>query len=235
MDRQIANVLSRDVPEPLIGALRDRLIGIYSTTFENIARPPGGFVPHRTSEIDRFDLAAARHLRRENGMRVLLEVCSEFKIPYQIKNLRCNGQKIVVAQMGQVLMLAEPVDFLKARPEHSKYKADLAASHFAIRQLEMDLGDGYRQRVDSRNTMLVVMQHGMRSGSFTRRDTSLAMMRLAVPDFSFDSWLWYANALNDDLALALDWRDMKSAARPVQEDRVTITMKHNIVQKDQEV
>ena len=118
-------------------------------------------------------------------MRALMRACGEHGAPFQVKTLPCNGQAIVVGQVGQLLIITEPIDSLLSRPDQAAYKADLAASHFSIRQLEMDLGDGWRQRIDARNTILVVVQHGMRIGGFNRRDTALEMMRVVVPDASF--------------------------------------------------
>jgi hypothetical protein len=169
-------------------------------------------------------------------MRALMHSCSEHGAPIQIKQLPCNGQKIVIGQMGQLLILTEPIDNLSARPEHAAYKANLAASHFAIRQLEMDLGDGWRQRIDVRNTMLVIVQHGMRIGGLNRRDTALEIMRLVVPDVSFGSWLLQANVMSGELGAMLDWTNAlkEQPARLTQEDRVLVTLKRNLGEKDLE-
>jgi hypothetical protein len=237
-DTEILNLLQRDLREPFIDTMLDALRGGYAAAYDQIAKPPGGFVVQRPSmEWDPVDLQAVRDSRRDNGMRALVRSCTDHGAPYQVKTLPCNGQKIVVGQLGQLLVLAEPIDNLRARPERAAYKADLAASHFALRQLEMDLGDGWRQRIDARNTMLVVIQHGMRVGGFNRRDTSLAMMRLAVPDASFGSWLFQANVMNGELGSILGWTQVEKAgeARPKQEDRVVVSLKRGLGKRDIEL
>ena len=234
-DSEVLGVLQRDLHQPFLDSLKDALHGRYSKAYEDVVRPPGGFVlPRPSSEWDPIDLQAVRRFRRSNGMQALMQTCSEHGAPIQLKTLGCNGQKIVVGQMGQLLILTEPIDNLSSRPEHAAYKADLAASHFAIRQLEMDLGDGWRQRISVRNTMLVVIQHGMRAGGLNRRDTALEMMRLVVPDASFSSWLLQANVLNGELSAMLDWTKTlrEQAVRPTQEDRVVVTLKRNLGEKD---
>ncbi len=231
----ILNVLHRDLPEPFIASLQDTLCGEYAKAYEDVAQPAGGFVtPRPNSEWDSVDLRAVRNSRRNNGLRALLRTCREHGVPFEVKSLACNGQTIVVGQIGQILIMTEPIDNLSARPEPAVYKLDLAASHFAIRQLELDLGDGWRQRIDPRNTMLVVIQHGMRIGGFNRRDTALAMMRLVVPDSAFGSWLFKANVLNGELDFALNWSNCHKAPtdRPVQIDRVAVTLKKRPGEKE---
>jgi hypothetical protein len=234
-DTEILNLLQRDLREPFIDSMLDALRGGYAAAYDDIAKPPGGFVVQRPSEEwDPFDLQAVRNGRRGNGMRALMRSCSDHGAPYQVKTLPYNGQKIVVGQLGQLLVVAEPIDNLRARPERAAYKEDLAASHFAMRQLEMDLGDGWRQRIDARNTMLVVIQHGMRVGGFNRRDTSLAMMRLVIPDASFGSWLFQADVMNGELGSVLGWTQIKKVgeARPDQEDRVFVSLKRGLGKRD---
>ncbi|MBZ4024123.1 hypothetical protein CKO11_16885 [Rhodobacter sp. TJ_12] len=234
---EVINILQRDLPEPFVASLRDGLREEYSRAYEDLARPPGGFIATRPGTgWDRIDLRAVRNERRSNGLRALMRTCCEHGAPFQVKTLACNGQTIVIGQVGQLLILVEPIDSLSSRPERAAYKADLAASHFAIRQLEMDLGDGWRQRIDVRNTLLVVVQHGMRNGGFNRRDTALEMMRLVVPDAAFDSWLVQANVLNGELSAVLDWSsiDTVRTARPMQEDRVVVKLKRNLGAKDLE-
>lgn len=237
-DKEILSLLQRDLHEAFIETMFDALRGAYVDAYDDISQPPGGFVVQRPSaEWDPVDLQAVRDGRRDNGLKALMRSCSNHGTPYQVKTLPCNGQKIVVGQLGQLLVLAEPIDNLRARPEHAAYKADLAASHFAVRQLEMDLGDGWRQRIDARNTMLVVIQHGMRVGGFNRRDTSLAMMRLAVPDASFGSWLFQANVMNGELGSVLGWTQVEKVgeARPKQEDRVFVSLKRGLGERDIEL
>ena len=234
---EILNVLQRDLPEPFLVSLQDGLRGEYSKAYDDVVSPPGGFVvPRPSSEWDRIELRTVRNARRSNGMRALMRTCGEHGAPFQVKTLACNGQAIVVGQVGQLLVITEPIDNLLSRPEQAAYKADLAASHFSIRQLEMDLGDGWRQRIDARNTILVVIQHGMRIGGFSRRDTALEMMRLVVPDASFGSWLFRANVMNGELGAMLDWTTFNKAktARPTQEDRVVVTLKKNLGEGDVE-
>lgn len=232
---EVLNILQRDLPEPFVVSLQDALRGEYSKAYEDVVRPPGGFVvPRPSPDWDKIDLRTVRNARRSNGLSALMRSCREHGAPFQVKTLACNGQTIVIGQVGQLLVLLEPIDNLSSRPEHAAYKSDLAASHFAIRQLEMDLGDGWRQRIDARNTLLVVVQHGMRIGGFNRRDTALEMMRLVVPDAAFDSWLFQANVLNGELSAVLDWPSVDKArtARPIQEDRVVVTLKRTLGEKD---
>ena len=234
---EILNVLQRDLPEPFLVSLQDGLRGKYSKAYDDVVSPPGGFVvPRPSSEWDRIELRTVRNARRSNGMRALMRTGGEHGAPFQVKTLACNGQAIVVGQVGQLLVITEPIDNLLSRPEQAAYKADLAASHFSIRQLEMDLGDGWRQRIDARNTILVVIQHGMRIGGFSRRDTALEMMRLVVPDASFGSWLFRANVMNGELGAMLDWTSFNKtqAARPTQEDRVVVKLKKNLGERDVE-
>lgn len=237
-DSEILNLLQRDLREPFIDTMLDTMRGSYAAAYDEIAKPPGGFVVQRPSEEwDPVDLQAVRNGRRANGMNALMKACTEHGAPYQVKTLPCNGQKIVVGQLGQLLVLVEPIDNLSARPERAAYKADLAVSHFAVRQLEMDLGDGWRQRIDVRNTMLVVIQHGMRVGGFNRRDTSLSMMRLAVPDASFGTWLFQSNIMNGELGSVLGWTQVEKVgkARPKQEDQVFVSLKRSLGERDIEL
>lgn len=235
-DNQILQVMQRDFPEDFRDALHGNLAGAYDRSFEDIARPPGAFIPTPTPEINEMNYLAARKARRAIGMTALMQTAQQCGIPFQIKRLACNGQRIVVAQLGQILLVAEPVDHLAERPNHADYKAELAASHFAIRQLEMDFGPHpeearYRQRIDARNTMLVVVQHGMRGGDFNRRDTAFSMFNVAVPDATLGSWLWKANAMNGELDASLDWTSPIGKSAVVQEDRVTISVKAGYIQK----
>lgn len=237
-DTEILNLLQRDLREPFIETMLDALRDRYAAAYDDISRPPGGFAVQRPSaEWDAVDLQAVRDGRRDNGMRALKRSCTDHGSPYQVKTLPCNGQTIVVGQLGQLLVLTEPIDNLRARPERAAYKADLAASHFAVRQLEMDLGDGWRQRIDARNTMLVVIQHGMRVGGFNRRDTSLSMMRIVVPDASFGSWLFQADIMNGELGSVLGWTQVEKVgeARPIQEDRVLVSLKRGLGERDIEL
>ncbi|WP_371225853.1 hypothetical protein [Roseovarius sp. 2305UL8-3] len=237
-DKEILNLLQRDLREPFIETMFDALRGGYAAAYDDVSQPLGGFAVQRPStEWDAVDLRTLRDGRRDNGMRSLMKSCTDHGAPYQVKTLPCNGQTIVVGQLGQLLVLTEPIDNLKARPERAAYKADLAASHFAVRQLEMDLGDGWRQRIDARNTMLVVIQHGMRAGGFNRRDTSLSMMRLVVPDASFGSWLFQANVMNGELGSVLGWTQVEKVgeARPIQEDRVFVSLKRGLGERDIEL
>lgn len=237
-DNEILNLLQRDLRESFIETMFDALRSGYATAYEDISQPPRGFAIQRPSaDWDAVDVQTLRDGRRDNGMRALMRSCTDHGAPYQVKTLPCNGQKIVVGQLGQLLVLTEPIDNLRARPERAAYKADLAASHFAVRQLEMDLGDGWRQRIDARNTMLVVIQHGMKVGGFNRRDTSLSMMRLAVPDASFGSWLFQANVMNGELGSVLGWNQVEKVgeARPIQEDRVFVSLKRALGERDIEL
>lgn len=234
-ENEILNLLQRDLSETFAETFCDELRGEYSHSYEQIAVPPGGYVPHRRDgEWDALDLRAVRNRRRINGLRALQKTCIRHGAPFQVKSLPCNGQVIVIGQIGQLLILSEPIDSLGAKPERAAYKSELAASHFAIRQLEMDLGDGWRQRIDARNTMLVVLQHGMRVGAFNRRDTALEMLRLVVPDVSFQSWLFQANLMNGELAAAMEWTSIKPASgvRPTIPDNVVVKLKADAKTKD---
>lgn len=233
MDEQITKLLARDLTQDFVTAFQERLDSEYSATYEELSSVPGSILSSGVSEMDALNLTEARRARRANGLRALGNASKDLGVPFEVKRLACNGQQVVVSQLGQVLVISEPVDHLMAKPEHAQYKMDLAASHFAIRQLELDLGDGYRQRIDARNTVLAVIQHGMHAHTFSRRDTALSMLRVAVPDVSFNSWLWKANVLNDELAFMLDWKPEALESGPrTQEDRVTVKLK-SAVQREE--
>lgn len=231
MDEQITKILARDLSPELIETFYDELRGEYDATYERLARSSPFRASQPNDEASLY-LASARNERRANGKRALASACGKLGIPFEVKSLQCNGQSLVVAQCGQVLLITEPTDYLSARPENAAYKSNLAMSHFAVRQLEFDLGDGYRQRIDSRNTMLAVLRHGMHSHSFNRRNTALSMLSLAVPDCRFETWLWKANVPNEELALYLDWLPLSKTDKPKQEDHVAVTLKAASIQKD---
>ena len=69
-DNEILNVLKRDLPEPFVASLQNALLWAYANTYDDLARPPGGFiVPRPNDEWDPVDLRTARSARRGNGMR----------------------------------------------------------------------------------------------------------------------------------------------------------------------
>ncbi len=224
MKTEISQTLSRDLTPDFIETWTDELRGEYDFNYEILASPPGGFEPRRNPVQDECDLAIAGRRRREAGKRSLIRTCERIGVPYQHFRLHCNGQFIVVAQLGQLLLIPEPIRYVQDRPLSSAYKTELASSHFSVRQLEMDLNDGYKQRIDARNTLLVVLQHGMSGDEFSRRGTALSMLRVAVPDCSFSSWIWHADALNSELEFRLDWNQ---AERPqtMQIDKVNVSLR----------
>jgi hypothetical protein len=223
MHTLITQTLARDLSPAFIAAAEDSLRWGYDQAYGNLANPAGGF-SRRSPELDQFHLDTILRGRRDTGKLALIRACDLTGTPYQMSRLHSNGRTFIVAQLGQLLVISEPIRFLSDRPLSADYKIKLASTHFSVRQLEMDLGDGYKQRIDARNTMLVFLQHGMSGDEFSRRGTALSMFRVAVPNCNLDSWMWFANALNDDLALRLDWVDT-GRQRNMQEDNVRVALR----------
>ena len=228
MEDYVTKLLARDLPEELFAAFTDRLHHEYDAVYHRLVPADAASL----GEMELLDVAAARRSRRENGKRAMLYACQQLGIPHVVRALKCNGQVIVLAQVGELLLFPEPMDYLEEKPVSAAYKQELAASHFAERQLEFDFGEPYRPtRIDYRNTMLVVLQHGMRGERLDEKNLRLSMLRVAVPNWSFDSWTWRANAMNDELSLLMDWKPVQANDQSTQEDKVQPMLKANLLRK----
>lgn len=222
MDREISEILSESLNSGFVSTLLNEFQQAYNDAYEQLLEPAGGHIHRRNFDLDQIDLGTVLRGRGDSGKRALARAFSKCGLPFETKRLSCNGLRILVGQIGRVLIISQPIRFINQKPNSADYKRDLADSHFAIRQLEMDLGDGYRQRIESRDTVLAVLQHGCHGNEFNRRETALSMFQLAVPDIDFGSWLWKANAMNDELDYRLDWKQHTAASTPVQEDKVRV-------------
>ncbi|SOC20641.1 hypothetical protein [Rhodobacter maris] len=232
MEDYVTKLLARDLPEEMFSAFANRLHHEYDAAYRRLAPERASVDAEALTEMELLDVAAARRSRRENGKRAMLHTCRQLGIPHEVRALKSNGQIVVLAQVGELLLFPEPMDYLEEKPVAAAYKQELAASHFAERQLEFDFGDRYRRtQIDCRNTMLVVLQHGMRGERFDEKNLKLSMLRVAVPDWSFSSWTWRANAMNDELSLLMDWKPVRSSGRFTQEDKVQPMLKSNLLRK----
>lgn len=129
-------------------------------------------------------------IRRSNcAIRALSRSCQKHGIPLHQWRLACNGQMKVLAQMGRVLLLLEPMSELPHKPVASNYKTALANSFGVSRQLELDLGDRPLRKFDPSGEVLAVLLHGASGAAFTKRDKALGGLMLAVPDDRYENWI----------------------------------------------
>jgi len=232
MEDYVTKLLARDLPEEIFSAFTDRLRHEYDAVYQRLVPGHAPVDAAAIIEMEFLDVAVARRSRRENGKRAMLHVCRQLGIPHEVRALKSNGQVIVLAQVGELLLFPEPMGYLEEKPVSAAYKQDLAASHFAERQLEFDFGDQYqRTQIDCRNTMLVVLQHGMRGERLDEKNLKLSMLRVAVPNWSFNSWTWRANAMNDELSLLMDWKPVQTSGLSTQEDKVQPMLRANLLRK----
>lgn len=226
MDDSVTKIFARDLNEAFFARFQSGLQYRYDAAFAQISGGPARMVRAEDDPVADFNLNIVRRMRRDHGKLALLEACQTFKVPYEVKTLSCNGQQVMLAQLGELLLMAEPMDHLGEKPISARYKQELAASHFASRQLEFDFGDGYRRsRIDPRNTLFTVLRHGMHGETFNRKNTTLSMLQVSVPNWGFDSWTWSANAMNDDLSYLLEWKSAASSKPAAQEDKVKTPLK----------
>jgi hypothetical protein len=223
MDSQITETLARELPEQLIARFVNHSKALYDAEFDRL--DTGAGLPDSATHNE-FLVDMARRARLQNGRRSLIFAGTQCGLQVELKKLRSNGTIIPLVHVGSLRVMAEPFDYWEQRPDAADYKVDLAASHFSRRQLEFDFGPEWAPRQDG-NTMLVVLQHGMMAYQFSRTGTAMSMARVVVPDCSFQSWLWKAKILNDELAYMLDWIDMSHTRHVagIQEDRVWPTIR----------
>lgn len=122
----------------------------------------------------------------ENAISVAMEVAG---LPCGFRRLPCNGQQKLLAKIGRVLLIQEPLSAVGARPQAAEYKRQLARVHSAARQLELDLGDRPHQNVDWSGDVLAVLLHGHGRLPSDGGRLGLASLRLAVPDADYRNWI----------------------------------------------
>jgi hypothetical protein len=223
MDSRITQTLADELPEQLIARFVNHSRALYDAEFERLDTGVG--IPDSAAHNGLL-LDIVRRSRLQNGRRSLMYAGIHCGLQVEMKKLRSNGMIVPLVHVGSLRLMAEPFDYWEQRPDAADYKVDLAASHFSRRQLEFEFGPPWTARHD-RETMLVVLQHGMLGDQFSRSGTAMSMARLVVPDCSFQSWLWKAKILNDELAYTLDWIDVsgKRQVVGVQVDNVWPTVR----------
>jgi len=170
--------------------------------------------------------------RGDVAVKALLRAAKQYGIPYEFKYLPCNGQSKLIARIGRVVMIQEPILTLDEDPRVSEYKRELADSHGLIRQLELDLGDRPVRNADWSGCVLAVMLHGAAGSRFTAEHKALGALMLAVPDASYRNWV-----LRLDLhSMAMEGRglevDDREDVEVHQHDNVHVTLKrHNVERK----
>ncbi|MFM7333185.1 MAG: hypothetical protein ACKO1H_02030 [Tabrizicola sp.] len=138
--------------------------------------------------------------------------------------LLSNGQRKVIALVGPFCFIAETLTEFPHKPEFANYKGKLARTYGAIRQLELDLGDGFAVKEDWSGRHLGVLLHGCIGTSFSRSGTSLSAFRVAFPNAEYDSWVWEADVLSGQLADRVGWHDIRKN-KPKQVDKVAVSLR----------
>lgn len=208
--RDIQDLLAEDLNQDFLDLLRTEFAGVYTQSYWDRAAPPGKFLSRDDATWQENQLDGFRTNRRHLGNDALLRASKFAEVPAELRLLPCNGMRFAVARLNRILIMQEPSSNLTSGPVDADYKRHLAASAIAMRQLEFDFGYGFRSRIDSANTLLVVIRHGWAGTSFTQAGTALSALELAVPNANYESWLWTGNVLSGSISTRLGWREVAS-------------------------
>jgi hypothetical protein len=172
--------------------------------------------------------------RRRSGcaVRALALAARQHGIPYEFKYLGCNGQSKLIAKVGRVVLIQEPILTLEDDPRVSEYKRELAESHGLVRQLELELGDRPVKNQDWSGCVLGVLLHGAAGPRFTREHRALGALMLAIPDASYSNWILrldlHSMAING-YGFEVDDRDDTELHQP---DKVHVTLKRRNIERE---
>ena len=164
-------------------------------------------------------------LRGKCATSAMHRACQRHGVPYEFRRLECNGQRKILSRVGRLVLIQEPMLTLTDHPRASDYKVQLAESHGILRQIEFDLGDILGRILDWDDCILAVVLHGATGPWFTKDHKKLGGLMLGIPDASYNHWVRRFDLMR--LALTGDnWEADEPAEAPVQQDRVTVTLKN---------
>ncbi|WP_422074056.1 hypothetical protein [Tranquillimonas rosea] len=145
-----------------------------------VARPSVG------SETE-LALSRMRRNRRMLGCEALKRTASLLGIPCHVR--RPGGHNVVIAELGEVLVVLEPADYIGQRPDRSNYKLEMALHGLGeSRQPFLPFVPPLCEIVMP-GGMLVVIQHVVSLASDELLDHRLTDIRMIVPDKSLETAL----------------------------------------------
>jgi hypothetical protein len=165
-------------------------------------------------------------LRGQSATRALVSACHKHGVPYELKQLECNGQRKLLVKIGRVVLIQEPMSTLTDHPKVTDYKIELAESHGILRQPEIDLGDIAGRILDWSGCILGVDLHGATGPWFTKEHKQLGGLILGIPDAAYDHWIHRFDLLHIAMFDSVPSLNESLSEQPVnQEDRVIVTRK----------
>ncbi len=165
----------------------------------------------------------------------IIRVCKEHGVPFEWKRLECNGQSKLMVLCGRVILIHEAMKLGVKGPYVADYKRSLSSTYNVTRQLELDLGDIPGKVNDWSGEVLATLLHGHAGSLFTKEQRALGVLRVAVADGSYDSWV-----VNQDITeFAVEGRGAsiigtRDADALVQPDRTKVILRQQAKRKDKD-
>ena len=195
MDPIIRERLSMSLTLEFFQHLQSELEWVGDKAWQNNFDPVGLVGPIRC--VDDVDLSLQR-LRRERrllGGEALMRTSTKLGIPCY--TLRPGGHIVVIAELGETLVVLEPGDYVGDRSSRAAYKLEMALQGLGrAREPFLPFIPPLQSMVSS-GGMLVVVQHIVSLASANRVDHELVDLRLIVPDESLNSTLVNLSVIND--------------------------------------
>ncbi|WFU84829.1 hypothetical protein QA645_19435 [Bradyrhizobium sp. CIAT3101] len=174
------NILLRDLDPDFVEKIAVELGWQYDGLYEELANDSAQLDHSREEEFNRR--------RADCAKRAIARACQQHGIPFEERRLACNGQYKLLAKIGRVILIQEPILTLDDHPAVADYKIELSDVHGFVRQLELDLGDQPHRIRDWSGCVLAVLLHGAAGPRFSRQDKALGRAMLAIPDAAYSHW-----------------------------------------------
>jgi hypothetical protein len=214
---QIPEIVRGDLDPDFVKSVSVALAWEYDALFQRLSTQP--HIPEAYLN-EEFATGRARC-----ATRALASAANQHGVPHEFRRLECNGQRKILAKIGRLIIIQEPMTTVSDHPQFADYKLELAQSHGILRQLELDLADMPGRILDWSGCILGVLLHGAAGPWFTREHKALGGLLLGIPDSAYNHWV-----IRFDLfRLAMYGRDLIPDDLPsedvTQEDRVSVTLK----------
>ena len=195
--KEMEELIGRDLPEDFITSLENQLAWGADTAWREIMEPRGIGTPPESVDDMRIELEILRRNRRALGSKALLKTAQDAGIPRRYINVG-GGHKAAFAQFGNIIVGTEPTDFIGQLPPISEHRIALASHHYhLLQQLEFQFSDSPVNRIDTRESIFVIIQHGVSLASLERHDCLLAHMALIVPTRDLKGLVVSANIMGE--------------------------------------
>lgn len=180
MDPKIRERLTVSLTGDFFEQLQSDLQWAGEGAWHNAFDPIGLMGPVRcVTDVD-LALHRIRRSRRILGCEALKQTATRLGIPCHER--RPGGHAVVIAEMGETLVIVEPGEYVGDRPTQAAYKTDMALRGLGTARQPYLPFDPPLLDVSVSSGMLVVVQHIVPLVSDKSEDHELTDLRLIVPD-----------------------------------------------------